>query len=57
MTNALAPNQLRLALQSRPCIVARAPVSLVRCYCRECIGLDRKHPNEGYQLTFVGGMR
>ena len=55
--SALAPTQLEIALQPRPGYVAQAPIMLVRCFCRECIGLDRKHPKEGYQLTFQGSMR
>jgi hypothetical protein len=60
MTRPLAPitaNDLFAATASRPAIIQHQQVQLVRCFCRECLELDKKYPGEGYQLTWSGAGR
>lgn len=53
----ITPNDLFAATAQRPAIIQEQRVQLVRCFCRECLDLDRRHPGEGYQLTWSGAGR
>lgn len=38
--------------EERPALIAEAyAVMLMRCPCPTCRGLDKRHPDEGYQLA------